>query len=303
MDSPVKLLTFYGIKHVKFDQEMLDEFYLKAWGRAIEFFDNRNIKATFFVVGDEIESSETIRKITLQVHNAGHEIENHTYSHTLGLASLPIEKIREEMLRCNEIIEKITGVAPIGFRSPGYNVNSKVISIAKSLGFKYDSSGFWSIMNPVLKNFNMLLFKRGVKNADFGFVTNRLKQYPYSPSESDWLQHDSCSHFLELPFPRTNVFGLPFYNNFNLWAPTIYSDYISKNIKKPYMMYLFHLIEFMDLSDGIPSELAIHPNVKTSASIKIQKSGKLLSNLAQRYKHLSTRSFIDSIAKNKEVFE
>jgi hypothetical protein len=154
-------------------------------------------------------------------------------------------------------------------------------------------------MNPILKIFSRVLFKYGLNNADFGFVSNKLKQYPYSPSANNWLIPDEESHqFIELPFPRTNVLGLPFYNNFNLWAPSLYSNYISKRINKSYIMYLFHLIEFMDLSDGIPKELAVHPNIKTPVKEKLQKSGKILSNLTESYEVTCTRDFVNSLLIN-----
>ena len=296
VDSPIKLLNFYKINNVDFNQDKLELFYLTAFNRAFEFFNKQNIKVTFFVVGDELENSETIKNIILQAHNYGHEIENHTYSHPFGLANLSEEKIKEEIVLCNQIIEKITGVAPIGFRSPGYSINSKVINIVAELGLKYDSSGFWSIMNPILKTFHKLLFKKGLNNADFGLVSNKLKQYPYTPSVNNWLvPDDKINKFLELPFPRTNMLGLPFYNNFNLWTPSFYSDYISKKINKPYIMYLFHIIEFVDLSDAIPKELIAHPNVKSSVKEKLQKSEKIMSNLSNKYELTSTREYVKAL--------
>jgi peptidoglycan/xylan/chitin deacetylase (PgdA/CDA1 family) len=299
VDSPIKLLNFYKINDVSFNLSNLESFYKTAWSRALEFFDKQNVKASFFVVGDELENSELIKKIVLQAHKAGHEIENHTYSHPYGLANLAEEKIKKEILLCNQIVEKITGITPLGFRSPGYSVNSKVINIAAGLGLKYDSSGFWSIMNPVLKIFNRMMFKNGLNNADFGCVDKKLKQYPYSPSLKNWLIPEVGSRkFIELPFSRTNVLSLPFYNNFNLWTPSIYSNYISKKIDKPYIMYLFHIIEFMDLSDGVPKELAVHPNIKTPVKNKLQNSERILSNLARQYMPIAARSYVDSLINN-----
>jgi len=299
IDSPAKLLNFHRIREIAFDQDKLDAFYRTAWDRALEFFDDLNIKATFFVVGDELESSAVIRDVVLRAHRAGHEIENHTYSHPYGLASLPEQTIREEIMRCNQVIEKTTGIAPAGFRSPGYSVNSKVINVASDLGLKYDSSGFWSILNPVLKTFHRLIFKNGLSNPDFGLVTSKLRQYPYRPSADDWMVPDSVAHpFWELPFPRTDVLALPFYNNFNLWAFPAYSDYVSKRIDRPYMMYLFHIIEFMDLSDGLPAELAVHPNVKMSVRDKLAKSKAIVSNLLERHEWVRAREFVGSLSND-----
>ena len=295
VDSPVKLMNFYRINNVVFDQNNLEVFYKTAWDRALEFFNQRNIKVTFFVVGDELNSSDVIRNIILEAHKGGHEIENHTYSHPLGLANLPEEKMKEEIILCSQIIEKITGVPPIGFRSPGYSINTKIINLLEELNFKYDSSGFWSIMNPTLKISQNILFKNGVNNVGFGVVSRKFLQAPYIPSSSNWLVHsEKTRNFLELPLPRTNIFGFPFYNNFNLWAPSFYSNYISKHLRKDNIVYLFHIIEFMDMTDFIPKELAVHPNTKIPVKEKIHISGKLLSNLTERYEPICTRNFVSS---------
>lgn len=299
VDSPVKLMNFYRIKDVVFDQNKLELFYKTAWERALEFFNKRDIKATFFVVGSELAGSEVIRDIILRAHSSGHEIENHTYSHPFGLTSLPEEEIKEEIILCNQIIEQITGDSPIGFRSPGYSINTGLINTLEKLNFKYDASGFWSIINPLLKISQNIFFKNGVNNADFGGVSSKLIQYPYYPDADNWLiQSRTERKLLELPLPRTNIFCLPFYNNFNLWAPSFYSNFISKHIKKENIVYLFHIIEFMDMTDCIPEELAVHPNIKIPVKIKMEKSGKLFSNLAERYEPTSTRNFVNSLLNN-----
>ena len=298
IDSPIKLLIFYKIKNIVFDQHQLEKFYETAWERMLDFFDKLNIKVTFFVVGDELFGSKIIQNIIRKAHLQGHEIENHTYSHPFGLAYLPEEKIIEEITLCNQIIEKITGVSPVGFRSPGYSMNTKVINSLEKLNFKYDTSGFWSIMNPILKLSQNILFKNGINNGDFGGVSRKLLQKPYFPHIDNWLIHsDKNRGLIELPLPRTNLTGLPFYNNFNLWAPSIYANYTTKNIRKEHIIYLCHIIEFMDITDFIPKELIVHPNIKTSASLKIQKTEKYLSNLMKRYEPVKTRDLVDLFSK------
>ena len=299
IDSPIKLLNFYKVKNVVFDQNQLELFYEKAWERMLGFFDKQNIKATFFIVGDELVGSEIIKNIIIKAYQHGHEIENHTFSHPFGLAYLSEEKIKEEIVKCNQVIEDTIGVKPIGFRSPGYSMNTKIIKTLEELDFQYDTSGFWSIMNPLLKISQKVLFKNGISNGDFGGVSRKLKQNIYYPHSNNWIESSfEKKGILELPLPRTNSFGLPFYNNFNLWAPSFYSNYMSKSINKENLIYLFHIIEFIDMSDdGIPSELSIHPNIKKSVSTKMIQSEKLLSNLLERYSCLKTRDLVDDINK------
>jgi len=302
VDSPIKLMRFYQISGVEFDLKDLELFYETSWTRALQCFEKHNVKATFFVVGDELERSEVIRKVIFKAHQAGHEIENHTYSHPFGLATLSDDKIIYEIKKCSEIIEQVTGRRPIGFRSPGYSINSKIINLLQDNGLKYDSSGFWSIMNPILKSSHKLLFKNGLKNEGFGYVTRKLGQKPYAPDPNNWLHTSNNNRkFWELPLPRTKILGLPFYNNFNLWTPSVIANLISKRISKPYIVYLFHIIEFMDLNDNLPLELNVHPNFKTPLTKKLRRSEKIMTNLLTRYELMKTEKLVQELEDETKV--
>lgn len=296
VDSPIKLMNFYRINNVKFEKKELELFYETSWDRALVFFEKHNIKATFFVVGDEIESSVAIQNVILKAFKAGHEIENHTYSHPFGLASLSEDKIINEIIKCNKIIEKVTGCIPVGFRSPGYSINPKIINLLEKNGFEYDSSGFWSIMNPLLKISHRFIFKNGLKNEGFGNITRKLPQKPYKPVKNNLLLKSNNNRKIwELPLPRTVILGLPFYNNFNLWIPFFFSNYFSSYIRKPYIVYLFHIIEFMDLKDNLPKELKLHPNLKTPLDIKLRRSDIIINNLCKHYELIKTREFMQKL--------
>lgn len=296
VDSPLKLLTFHRIKNIDFSEKSLEEFYETSWERALIFFDKLNIKATFFVVGDELENSKTIQNVILKAHNAGHEIENHTYSHPFGLANLPIEDIRHQIIKANNIIYDLTGRHPIGFRSPGYSINSQVLKVLKECNIKYDSSVFWSIMNPILKYGQKYIFKNGIENEGFGEVTRKTPTRPYYPSSGNWNNpSDKNQSVLELPLPRTNNFGIPFYNNFNLLIPQFYSKFLANRINRSHLVYLFHIIEFMDVTDNVPKELIVHPNLKRPLKEKLKLSEDIISNLYKRYELKQTADFVNNI--------
>lgn len=74
----------------------------------------RNVKATFFLIG---KSAEEHPEIVQRIAEEGHMIGNHTYSH-LQLTSGNEERFLEELQRTNEIIEEITGETPMFCRPP-----------------------------------------------------------------------------------------------------------------------------------------------------------------------------------------
>lgn len=80
----------------------------------LEMLAEHNIRATFFLIGSNCAKyPELVRAI----HDAGHDIGNHSYNH-LPMLLLSTREIEREITRTNEIIQDITGEAPRVFRPP-----------------------------------------------------------------------------------------------------------------------------------------------------------------------------------------
>lgn len=109
------------------------------WTPAIlDILKDRNVKATFFVVGTEAERHpEIIERIIAE----GHEIGNHSFTHP-NLAEAPESLIRLELNATQRLVESLTGRSTLLFRPP-YNADSRPshleeltpIRIAQSLGY------------------------------------------------------------------------------------------------------------------------------------------------------------------------
>lgn len=67
----------------------------------------RNVQATFFVIGENIEKEDN-REIIKRMHEEGHEIGNHTYHH-VDLSKLGYEDAHRELTMTDEVIREITG--------------------------------------------------------------------------------------------------------------------------------------------------------------------------------------------------
>ena len=96
-------LTFDDGPHPKYTEQLLDG------------LKERNVIVTFFVTG---ENAENYPEIIKREQDEGHLIGNHTYSH-IQLTSRNREAYREELVRTNEILEKITG-EKVSFVRPPY---------------------------------------------------------------------------------------------------------------------------------------------------------------------------------------
>lgn len=109
-------LTFDDGPHPRYTPLILD---------ILKEFD---IPATFFVVGSNVEFyPDLIRRIA----NEGHEIGNHTYHHN-HVAKMSLEDLTQDITRCNDAIEKITGARPRYFRPPEGVCNKSVQEICNT---------------------------------------------------------------------------------------------------------------------------------------------------------------------------
>lgn len=94
--------------------------------------EEKQVKATFFIVGEWAEQyPESVREI----HMAGHEIGNHSYSHP-DMTTLSSDKIAEDILRAETLLESLTGVKPNLFRPPSGAYNNRVVETAQGLGYQ-----------------------------------------------------------------------------------------------------------------------------------------------------------------------
>lgn len=67
----------------------------------------RGIKATFFLIGENVESGENAQ-IVKRMHEEGHLIGNHTYHH-VEITRVDSATALEELKKTNEAIEQVTG--------------------------------------------------------------------------------------------------------------------------------------------------------------------------------------------------
>ncbi len=74
----------------------------------------RGVVATFFVTGEHAKLHPDIIK---RIHEEGHLIGNHTYSH-MQLTSANRETFKEELIATSEVIEEITGEEVVYVRPP-----------------------------------------------------------------------------------------------------------------------------------------------------------------------------------------
>ncbi len=82
--------------------------------RLLDMLRERNIKATFYVIGRNVDLYPNVLRRTV---SEGHEIGNHTYTHPI-LSKLGDSTVREELTKCRDAVARAAGVQPRTMRPP-----------------------------------------------------------------------------------------------------------------------------------------------------------------------------------------
>jgi polysaccharide deacetylase family protein (PEP-CTERM system associated) len=107
----------------------------------LDLFDEFHVKGTFFVLG---WVAERYPQLVKKIHEQGHEIASHGYSHQLIYTQSP-EVFKKETIKSKQILEDIIQEPVVGYRAASYSITEKskwAIDILVEAGFKYDSSIF-----------------------------------------------------------------------------------------------------------------------------------------------------------------
>ena len=103
----------------------------------LKIFDKYTVKATFFVPAVVAEKFPVVMD---EIVKKGHEIACHGLKHDQREATLGLEEELRIIRIATETIQSVTGVKPVGFRAPLFNINENCwVALCKN-GYLYDSS-------------------------------------------------------------------------------------------------------------------------------------------------------------------
>ena len=122
---------------VQRDQKLVSISFDAAWGnedtqQLIDILGKYNVKATFFLVGEWVDKyPESVKAL----HDAGHEIMNHSNTHA-HYPQLSPEEVVADLNACNDKIEAITGVRPTLVRLPYGDYDDNSVLAVRSTGME-----------------------------------------------------------------------------------------------------------------------------------------------------------------------
>lgn len=186
--------------------------------RVLEVLDKYAVPATFFVPGYTADSfPEAVREIA----ERGHEIGHHGYLHespTSYIGDRDGERAMYE--KGTEALQRVAGVRPAGYRSPGWDLTEHSIGLLQELGFAYDSS-------LAADDYHCYFARTGdIPRTEGGFqfgLPSQIVEIPVSWSWDDFPQFE----FVSSPHFNASTLASPS-KVFEIWAGDI--DYMVERV-------------------------------------------------------------------------
>ena len=155
--------------------------------KLLDLMARYDVTATCFVLGRVAEEHPDLVR---RIHDAGHEIATHGYSHE-KIYDLSPDRFRRELRRSIDLIQNVTGERVLGHRAPYFTITEDslwALDILRDEGVLYDSS-----IHPVLN------YRYGIPNAD------RQPSYIESEGGERMLEVPVATYPLPDPLPDANI--------------------------------------------------------------------------------------------------
>lgn len=104
--------------------------------RIRKLLTRHDVPASFFVPAVVAELHPDEQRALV---DEGHEIGIHGWIHELN-SELPPTDERTLQMRAADVLERITGVRPVGIRTPSWDFSAHTLAISREMGLLYDSS-------------------------------------------------------------------------------------------------------------------------------------------------------------------
>lgn len=162
----------------RIDRSRGDDRVREAVGPLLELLAGRDVRATFFVVGELIDRYPALMR---RIAAAGHELACHTHTHRPLWEMTPEDLDGELTAFAASLSRHVPGQRPAGFRAPTFSLapaTAWALDVLARHGYRYDSSVF-PLRNPI-------------------YGVSRAPTRPYRPA-ADLIHRDASAPLVEWP--------------------------------------------------------------------------------------------------------
>ena len=270
--------------------------------RALQFLRERNLKITFFIVGQDAALDKN-REALSQISAAGHEIGNHSFNHEPWLHLYSKQELIEEFEKTETAIARITSQKLTGFRGPGYSLSPTVLEVLAERGYEYDCSTLPTYIAPLARAYyffkspEMSDEEREKRKKLFGKFSDgfqSLKPYKWQIGEKS---------LVEIPVTTLPVFKTPIHASY-----VIYLSTFSKSLARAYwktalemcrltgtqLSLLLHPLDFLSGADA--PELKFFPAMNLPTAEKLEFLSEILESLTGKFEVVNMRRHAETVS-------
>ena len=269
--------------------------------RVLEFLAARDLKITFFVVGQDAAIASNHEALQ-SLSEAGHEIGNHSFHHEPWLHLYSPAQIAEELALAEAAIQQATGRRPIGFRGPGFSFSPALLQSLADRGYAYDASTFPTFLGPVARMYyflstNLSREQRAERKQLFGKFSEgfrRLRPHPWQ---------NIRGQLIEIPVTTMPLVKIPIHVSYLL-----YLAQFSRALAMAYFRMalalcrglrvepslLLHPLDFLGGDDD--QDLSFFPAMRTKAQQKVALVSEVIDLYRQHFKVVTMQQYAEAVS-------
>jgi peptidoglycan-N-acetylglucosamine deacetylase len=251
--------------------------------RFAELFARHGVRATFFVVGQDLEDDAEGRALLADLARGGHELASHTHTHPYDFVRLGRAAIADEIDRAHAAIGACAGTPPVGFRAPGYEITAEALDVLRARGYRYDSSVFPSAAYYGAKAVVMAAMRLTGRKSGSVLGNPRVLRAPlepYRPAAGDIYRDRGGDGLVEIPIAVTRGARLPVIGTSLIVAPALVRRrLVAAALRAPLFNLELHGIDLCDAeADAVPAALvARQPDLRRPLAHKLAALEETLS--------------------------
>ncbi|MBI5548512.1 MAG: polysaccharide deacetylase family protein [Deltaproteobacteria bacterium] len=299
LDSLGHYCRIHGLPESVLSAGAAQSIYREALPRFAELFAETGMRATFFVVGRDLDdpaSAQAVRSVSA----AGHEIGNHTFVHDYALTRKSPGEIGDDVARGGAAILRLTGTRPAGFRAPGYTLTSSLVRALCAQGYRYDSSVFpsapyWAAKAAVMAG--LAVMGRESKAILDRPRVLRAPRLPYRPDLEEPYRRGRAG-LVELPITVHPLTRVPIIGTTLTMLPPRALGALWRGLTSlPFVNLELHGIDLLDATDvGCPELAASVRDLAIPFSTKRARLKQALRRLTDRFEVVALAAVAERVA-------
>lgn len=273
----------------------------------LDLLDHLNLKITFFIVGQDAaldKNRETLGLLTAR----GHDVGNHSFHHEPWLHLYSKDRIKNEILKAEEEIYRVTGQKTVGFRGPGFSWSRNLIEALIENDYQYDASSLPTYIGPLARAYyfwtsNLKEEEKHQRKKLFGSFNDGLR-----PLKPYWWALDSDAKLLEIPITTIPIVKTPFHLSYLLYLSRFSLRLMSSYLKTALFLcratgtepsFLLHPLDLLG-GDQV-QDLSFFPGMDLSLAQKKELFEKVLKELTKHFTLVNMTTHAKHILRKNDL--